>query len=112
MSPLMGKRGSCALLGNLERPIFELPSLVTMVVLVLTVSRFGLFGNQVMTVLFNKYTHHISGQNCEKDISITKPYFSEESFIAFPRPKHILRALKLSFKFNAEDAKDAILVSS
>jgi hypothetical protein len=52
----------------------------------------------------------ISGQNCEKDISITNPYFSEESFVAFPRPKHILRALKLSFNFNAEDVKDGILV--
>ena len=36
MSPLMSRRGSCALLGNLERPIFELQSLVTIVVLVLS----------------------------------------------------------------------------
>ena len=52
------------------------------------------------------------GQNCEKDVQITMPYFSEESFISFQRPKHILRALKLSFRFKAEDVKDGILVSS
>jgi hypothetical protein len=75
---------------------------------------FSMLFYKIPRVSCDFYTQNIvlfSGQNCEKDIVITKPYFSEESYIAFPRPKHILRALKLSFQFQAEDVKDGILVS-
>ena len=43
MSPLMSRRGSCALLGNLERPVFELQSLVTIVVLVLSLYDYSMY---------------------------------------------------------------------
>ena len=44
MSPLMRSRGSCALLGNLERPIFVLQSLVTIFELVLSLYETWLIG--------------------------------------------------------------------
>ena len=45
------------------------------------------------------------GRNCKEKIKITQPAFtgrgSPSSYLSITRPKHILRALRLGFKFKA-----------
>ena len=46
-----------------------------------------------------------SGKNCEETIDIKQPAFTGEmkpsSYLSIMRPKHILRSLKMSFRFKA-----------
>ena len=53
MSPLMSSGGSRALLGNIERPIFELQYLVTIVVLVLSLYETWLIARVYSVFKFN-----------------------------------------------------------
>eukprot|EP00094_Tigriopus_californicus_P007839 TCALIF_07549-PA protein Name:"Similar to HSPG2 Basement membrane-specific heparan sulfate proteoglycan core protein (Homo sapiens)" AED:0.37 eAED:0.38 QI:0/0.3/0.22/0.87/0.7/0.67/31/0/1988 len=52
------------------------------------------------------------GRFCEDAVNINRPAFSGNSYLATNRPKHILRQLKLSFKFRALDTRDSVLIYS
>ena len=55
-----------------------------------------------------------SGKNCEETININQPAFTGEmkpsSYLSIMRPKHILRSLKMSFRFKATPIDGSSLV--
>ena len=55
-----------------------------------------------------------SGENCEETIEINQPAFtgkvSPSSYLSIMRPKHILRSLKMGFKFKATPIGGSSLV--
>ena len=55
-----------------------------------------------------------AGRNCEEEINITQPAFtgkaSPSSYLSLSRPKHILRTLKVGFRFKATPSAESGLV--
>ena len=52
-----------------------------------------------------------AGEDCSVKVKVTQPRFNGlTSFVAMPRPQHILRSLHVSFKFKPESSKDAIIM--
>ena len=55
-----------------------------------------------------------SGKNCEETIDINQPAFTGEmkpsSYLSIMRPKHILRSLKMSFRFKATSIDGSSLI--
>ena len=50
-----------------------------------------------------------TGERCRLEKTVKEPAFTGESYVAYPRPKHLLRRLNLAFKFKAKETKDSVL---
>ena len=50
-----------------------------------------------------------TGERCRLEKKVKKPAFTGESYLAYSRPKHLLRRLNLAFKFKAKETKDGVL---
>ena len=50
-----------------------------------------------------------TGERCRLEKRVKEPAFTGESYVAYSRPKHLLRRLNLAFKFKAKETKDGIL---
>ena len=52
-----------------------------------------------------------AGPNCGIKIKVSQPKFNgKTSFIGLPRPKNILRALSVSFKFKPTSVRDSVIM--
>jgi len=50
-----------------------------------------------------------TGDRCRLEKKVKEPAFIGDSYVAYSRPKHILRRLHLAFKFKAKETKDSVI---
>ena len=50
------------------------------------------------------------GEMCQEVVVINNPAFSGDSYLAYPRPKHVLRRLSVRIKFKTQTVSDSLLL--